>query len=319
MSASSDFLASMSTVNNARDMNRLRAALGDSKLTYYGFSYGTYLGTVYAEMFPKRVRAMVLDGALDPSLDTETVEAQQAAGFETDLHEFFAWCAKHSSCRSGLPTTPAKAFAALMNRFKRGLVIPSHVNYGVALLGVIATLYSKETWPFLGEALAAAENGDGSLLARGAYSYAGQNGDGSFSNILSANVATNCLDRPAPTAIPAYRALASQLSKSAPDFGAAEAWGTLPCAYWPARAHTPTAAAHAPGAPPILVVGSTGDPATPYAWAKALAKQLPRATLLTRTGPGHTAYRASSCIRRWADRYLQTLRMPPAGTVCPSD
>jgi pimeloyl-ACP methyl ester carboxylesterase len=319
-SASTNYIASLSTANNARDMDRLRAALGQSKLTYYGLSYGTYLGTVYAEMFPKRVRAMVLDGALDPSLDTPTLEAQQAAGFETDLHQFFAWCARNSSCRSGFATTPARAYAALMARFKRGLVLPGQgVNYGVALLGVIATLYSKESWPFLGQALAFGTRGNGTDLAAAAYSYAGANRDGSFSNLLSANIATNCLDHPAPTTTPAYTALASRLSKSAPDFGAAEAWGTLPCAFWPARPQARPAAAHAPGAPPILVVGSTGDPATPYAWAKALAKQLPHAMLLTRTGPGHTAYRQSACIRRWADRYLQTLRMPPAGTVCPSD
>ena len=329
-SASRAFIASLSTANNARDMDRLRVALGQSKLTYYGLSYGTFLGTVYAEMFPKHIRAMVLDGAVDPALDAETSEAEQGAGFETDLHDFFAWCARHSSCRVDFSATPAQAFTALMARFKRGLVIPAHlrpalggeerVNYGIALLGVITTLYSKETWPFLAQALAAAENGDGTDLAGVAYSYAGLNPtDGSFSNILSANMATNCLDRPAPTTIHAYKALASRLAKSAPDFGAAEAWGTLPCAYWPARAQMRPAAAHAPGAPPILVIGSTGDPATPYAWAKALAQQLPRATLLTRTGPGHTAYRKSSCIRTWADRYLQTLHMPPTGTVCRSN
>jgi pimeloyl-ACP methyl ester carboxylesterase len=303
-------------------MDRLRAALGQPKLTYYGLSYGTYLGTVYAEMFPKRVRAMVLDGAIDPSLDTETVEAQQAAGFETDLHEFFAWSAHHH----GLGGKPAQAYRALMDRFKRGRVIPAHlsfgersVNYGVALLGVISYLYSKQSWPILEQALSNAKAGDGTELAAGAFGYAGANVDGTFSNILSGNMATNCLDHPAPATIGAYKALASRLTKSAPDFGAAEAWGTLPCTYWPAKAQEQPAAAHAPGAPPILVVGSTGDPATPYAWAKALTTQLPHAWLLTRAGPGHTAYRVSSCVRKWADRYLETLRMPPAGTVCPTD
>ncbi len=327
--ASRTFIASLSTANTARDMDLLRAALGQPKLTYYGLSYGTFLGTVYAEMFPRRIRAMVLDGAVNPALDSETSEAEQAGGFETDLHDFFAWCARNSSCKSGFSTSPARTYKALIARFKRGLVIPAHlaavfggrepVNYGTAVLGVIAALYSKTSWPFLGQALSAAERRDGTDLAAAAYSYAGQNPDGSFSNILSANMATNCLDRPAPTTIHAYKALASRLAKSAPDFGAAEAWGTLPCAYWPARAQMRPAAAHAPGAPPILVIGSTGDPATPYAWAKALAQQLPRATLLTRTGPGHTAYRKSSCIRTWADRYLQTLHMPPTGTVCRSN
>jgi pimeloyl-ACP methyl ester carboxylesterase len=284
--ASTTFIGSMSTANNARDMDRLRAALGEPKLTYYGLSYGTFLGTVYAEMFPNHIRAMVLDGAIDPALHAEAAEAEQASGFETDLHEFFGWCTRNASCAGGFSTTPAKAYTELMARFKRGLVLPAvgttgRVNYGVALLGVIAALYSKGSWPYLGAALENAKNGNGADLAVAAYSYAGANADGSFSNILSANMATNCLDRPAPTTIGAYKALASRLQKAAPDFGAAEAWGTLPCAYWPARAQRRPAAAHAPTAPPILVIGSTGDPATPYAWAKALAQQLPRATLLT--------------------------------------
>lgn len=327
--ATTAFISSMSTANTARDMDRLRAALGQQWLTYFGLSYGTYLGTAYAEMFPRRIRAMVLDGAVDPALDTEAVEVEQAAGFETDLHDFLRWCGREADCRGRFSTSPAKAYARLIARFKSGLVVPAQVpralggrgrvDYGVAVLGVIATLYSKETWPYLGQALAAAAGGDGTYLAGAAYSYAGLNADGSFANILSANMATVCLDRPAPTTIPAYTALASRLTASAPDFGAIEAWSTLPCAYWPARPEADPAPAHAPNAPPILVIGSTGDPATPYTWAKALAEQLPRATLLTRTGSGHTAYRASSCIRTWADRYLETLKMPPTGTVCPSD
>ena len=189
----------------------------------------------------------------------------------------------------------------------------------MATFGVAAALYSKATWPLLGKALSAAESGDGTYLAVLAYSLDGLNQDGSFSNILSANTATSCVDPGASITLRQREALARQLSGSAPDFGPLEAWSGLPCLYWPTQPETQPAAAHAPGAPPILVVGSTGDPATPYAWAKALAKQLPRATLLTRTGGGHTAYRFSSCIRTWTDRYLATLKMPPAGTVCPSD
>ncbi len=327
--APTTFLANMSTANTARDMDRLRAALGQPKLTYAGFSYGTYLGTVYAELFPKHVRALVLDGAVDPALDTPSTDAQQALGFETDLRDFFAWCTKDATCRSGFPTTPAASYAALMARFKQGLVIPANlppslggrepVGYGTALLGVATALYSTATWPFLSKALAKAETGDGTLLAAAAYSYAGQNPDGTFSNIISANIATVCLDRPAPRTIAAYKALAARLSRSAPNFGASEAWGTLLCAYWPSRATAKPKPAHAPGAPPILVIGSTHDPATPYQWAQALAKQLPGAVLLTRKGAGHTGYRYSSCIRTWADRYLETLKLPPAGTVCTSD
>jgi pimeloyl-ACP methyl ester carboxylesterase len=317
--ASSAFISSMSTANTARDMDRLRVALGQTRLTYFGFSYGTYLGTVYAEMFPKRIRAMILDGAVDPALDNYTVEAEQAAGFETELHHFFAWSPEYAS-----------RYAALMAGYKLSFRwLPAYlpelgdreerVDYGTALVAVRAGLYSKETWPDLGLALRSANANDASVLASFAYHYAGENADGSFSNVLSAGTATSCLDWPAPTTIRAYKTLASRLARVAPDFGAAEAWSTLACAYWPTRAALRPVPAHAPGAPPILVIGSTGDPATPYAWAKALAKQLPRATLLTRQGSGHTAYWSSFCIRSVADRYLRTLWMPPPGVVCPSD
>ena len=204
--ATTAFISSMSTANTALDIDRLRAALGQARLTYYGLSYGTYLGTAYAEMFPRRIRAMVLDGAVDPALDTEAVEVEQAAGFETDLHEFLGWCEREADCRGRFSTSPAEAYARLIARFKSGLVVPAqvpralggrgHVDYGVAVLGVIATLYSKDTWPYLGQALAVAADGDGTYLAGAAYSYAGLNADGSFANILSANMAT-VMPRPA--------------------------------------------------------------------------------------------------------------------------
>ncbi len=331
--ASSPFIESMSTANSARDMDRLRAALGQRRLNYFGFSYGTYLGTVYAELFPKQIRAMILDGAVDASLDFKAAAAQQAAGFETNLHRFFAWCAKRPSCRKGLSPSPAQAYAALFAAFEKGHTMPAafplphahppliiaRVNYGIALQGVLAALYSTTTWPILAQALTTAKTDDGALLAVLAYSLNGLNPDGSFSNIVSANTATGCADPGAPTTLAEHATLARQLSKSAPEFGRAVAWTGLACRYWPERGQTSSGPAHAPGAPPILVIGSTGDPATPYAWAKTLAGQLPGATLLTRTGAGHTGYRSSACIRKWANRYLLTLRMPPPGTVCASD
>jgi len=317
--ASRAFISSMSTANTARDMNRLRVALGQTRLTYFGFSYGTYLGTVYAEMFPKHVRALVLDGAVDPALDTGTLDADQAAGFETELHAFFTWSPEYASAYRALTAgyrTSFRFLAAYRPELGNG---QERVDYGAFLLATLAGLYSKASWPELGRALWGAQANDASDLAGFAYSYAGENADGSFSNILSAGTATSCLDRRWPSTIGAYKALASRLGKSAPHFGAAEAWSTLACAYWPTRTTARPAAAHAPGAPPSLVIGSTGDPATPYMWAEALARQLPRATLLTRDGVGHTAYWFSSCIREWTDRYLETLRLPPPGTVCASD
>jgi len=326
--ASHAFIASMSTANTARDMDRLRAALGQKRLSYMGFSYGTYLGTLYAELFPKRIRAMVLDGAVDHSLSEAAADTQQAAGFESELHSFFAWCAKRSACRTDLSPSPARAYAALFAGFKAGHTIPAYlrppldgtrVDYGVALQGVAAALYSTSSWPFLGQALADATADDGSSLAALAYLQNGLKRDGTFSNIISANAATGCLDSSGHPTIRQREALTKRLSKSLPEFGPAIAWTGLACLYWPGQDHAHDTTVHAPGAPPILVVGSTGDPATPYSWAKTLARQLPRARLLTRTGAGHTAYRSSACIRKWVDRYFETLQMPPLHTVCRSD
>jgi hypothetical protein len=118
--------------------------------------------------------------------------------------------------------------------------------------------------------------------------------------------------------VSAYEALAARLVKVAPDFGAADAWSNVACAYWPIPAEGKTGPVHADGSPPILLIGSTDDPATPYVWAQAMARQLAHAELLTRTGPGHTGYMYSTCVQRWTDRYLATLEMPPPGTVCAS-
>jgi pimeloyl-ACP methyl ester carboxylesterase len=325
-----DALANLATSVTARDMDRLRVALGQSKLTYFGYSYGTYLGAVYADLFPAHVRAMVLDGALDPADTAVQIEQQQGAAFEVDLHDFLDWC--HTAGQCGAISTASDAYTAfeqLMGRFEAGrsesAALPAAfggtqtVDYGVALLGVLTGLYGPDSWPDLGQALVEAESGNGTDLGYLADYYAGQQNDGSFANIVSANNAINCLDRPNPTGIATFESLAAEFEKTAPDFGGTEAWGSLTCAYWPIPPTGAPFTVHAPGLPPLLVVGSTHDPATPYIWAQALAAQLPGARLLTRTGDGHTAYIFSSCIRTWVDRYLTTLALPPAGTVCASD
>jgi pimeloyl-ACP methyl ester carboxylesterase len=323
-------LRNLSTADTARDLDRLRAALGDAKLTYLGYSYGTYLGTVYAEMFPTHVRALVLDGAFDPSLGAVPLESEQAVGFEDDLHDFLAWCGTAHQCGAiSQAADPYAAYEQLMNRFKGGMTVPAdlnaafggsqQVNYAVALLGVLAGLYSPSSWPDLATALSQAETGNGDYLAAFAEEYAGAQQDGTYANILSAEEAISCLDRPSPSGVATIEQLAQQLAQVSPDFGPTEAWGSLACDYWPVPPQSAPARADAAGAPPILVVGSTRDPATPYRWAESLASQLPGAVLLTRTGDGHTAYNYSSCIRSWVDRYLITLALPPAGTVCASD
>jgi len=322
-----DVLANLSTTVVADDMDRLREALGQAKLDYLGFSYGTYLGALYAEAFPAHVGALVLDGAVDPLLGAATLDQQQADSFEVDLHDFFAWCPTNAACNSQLPAGAAATYTQVMSRLAAGEVLTANLNaalggaqtvdYGVGLEGVISSLYSTSQWPYLAVGLRAASTGDGSYLAAFAYSLAGFQSNGTVSNLISANVAFQCLDRPSPP-VSQYPALARQLAKTAPDFGAAEAWSTLPCAYWPVPTTGKAAPLQISRPLPVIVVGSTHDPATPYSWAVALTHQIPGAVLLTRDGDGHTGYFFSACVRTWVDGFLATGKRPPKGTVCAS-
>jgi pimeloyl-ACP methyl ester carboxylesterase len=316
-------LRNVSTAETARDLDRIRAALGDSKLTYLGFSYGTFIGTMYAHLFPTHVRAMVLDGAVDPALTTEQEDLQQAEGFETDLGDFLSWCQQQGA---GCPLDQAggaqASFERALERLQEGPVPAGQdhrsVDSGLGLYGLAEGLYSTQTWPQLADALAGVLRDDGSQLLGMADNYTGRNPNGSYQNILEANTAISCLDKPAPTSLAAYEADAVAWAQAAPVFGPSEAWGTLSCAYWPVPPVEQPGPLAAPGAPPIVVVGSTNDPATPYSWAQALASQLGSGVLVTRVGAGHTGYFFSNCVEQLANAYLVSLKVPRPGTVCPS-
>ncbi len=320
-----DVLASLSTAVTARDLDRLRQALGQPKLDYLGFSYGTYLGALYAQEFPGEVGSMVLDGAVDPALSTTAMDLQQARGFEGDLHDFFAWCTKDATCSSDLPGGARATYRQVMRSLKDGRSLTAamtpalggtqRIGYGVALTGVIASLYTTTDWPYLAQGLAAAKTGNGSVLAALAYEYVGFGPSGTASNLVSANLAVTCLDRPVPP-LAQYHALAGEFARSAPDFGPAKAWSSLPCDFWPVPATGKPGAIHLSRSLPILVVGSTHDPATPYAWARALVHQLKGSELLTRDGDGHTGYFSSQCVQGWVDSYFATGSLPPRATVC---
>jgi len=325
---SAQLLRNVSTLDEARDLDRIRAALGQPKLDYLGLSYGTYLGELYAEQYPTHVRAMVLDGAVDPALSDNQVAAQQAAGFEADLGDFFGWCHTSQYCASELPHGAKPSYLQLVHQVSQGKPLLANlqplyggvqrVTMGVLETAVLGSLYSDQTWPDLAQAIAQGLDGDGSFLAGLAYSYEGLQPTGQFDNLVAANAAINCVDHQYPTGVSAYEVLAGQLAKAYPDFGALSAWSNIECAFWPVRSTQQPAPAHVSGHFPILVIGSTGDPATPYSWAQALTRELGHARLLTRKGPGHTGYLYSTCVQHWADRYLETLRLPPVGTVCPT-
>lgn len=318
-------LPHVSTVDVARDMDVLRAALGDEKLNYVGASYGTFLGATYADLYPSRAGRLVLDGAMDPSRPALELNRDQTEGFETAFRAFAADCAKQSDCPLGQGSPDAVA-QHLKEFFRKvdAQPVPTTdrarpaLGEALATTGVIAALYDENAWPQLREALTAAINGDGNGLLALADSYYEREPDGKYANLMSANAAVNCLDQPpafdGPEAVD--KALPS-FEKASPVFGAGLAWASLNCTYWPVKATGTARALNAKGAPPIVVVGTTRDPATPYKWAQALAGQLESGVLLTYDGDGHTAYgRGSDCIDSTINRYLLEGTAPTAGKKC---
>ncbi|NLU75530.1 alpha/beta hydrolase [Streptomyces sp. HNM0575] len=321
---SGDVLGHLSTVDAARDMDMLRALLGDKKLNYVGASYGTYLGAYYAGLFPQRSGRLVLDGAMDPSLSMLRINRDQTGGFDTAFREFAKDCVSRSDCPLGRKSTKdaARRLSAFFEKTdKKPLRTgdPRKLTESLATTGVIRAMYDESSWPQLRDALTSAMDGDGADLLTLADEYYERDPDGHYGNIMYANPAVNCLDLPPAFSSPedVKKALPS-FEKASPVFGRGFAWAALNCGYWPDK---PTGRPHridAKGADPILVVGTTRDPATPYAWAQALAGQLEPARLLTYEGDGHTAYlRGGACINDTVDTYLLKGEAPKNDKKCP--
>jgi pimeloyl-ACP methyl ester carboxylesterase len=311
----------VSTVDAAMDMDVIRGDVGDPKLNYFGFSYGTFLGATYADLYPTRIRAMVLDGAIDPSVDVIASLDQQSASIEQELDQVFASCASNRNCAWKPGGNLLGAYESLMQRVRANPVaVPGssqRVGPAELLYGTVLTLYSPAAWGDLESALAELSRGDGSEMLQLFNAYVGRQSNGTYSNELEANTAINCLDSPSPS-ISAIEKDAPAAAAAAPVFGVADLYSEIGCAVWPVPATGHPHAIHAPGSPPILVIGSTGDPATPYSEAVSLAHQLDHGVLLTRVGEGHTGYEFSACVRAATDLYLTDLAVPAAGTRCPS-
>ncbi|MFD4785684.1 alpha/beta hydrolase [Streptomyces sp. NPDC058459] len=325
---SARLLRHVSTVEAARDMDVLRELLGDRKLNYVGASYGTFLGATYAGLFPHRTGRLVLDGAMDPSLDARQLNLDQTAGFETAFKAFSADCVKRADCPlDGKDATPAQVGDRL-ERFFRALdahPIPAGdadgrlLTESLATTGVIAAMYDESTWERLREALnSAMDEKDGAGLLSLSDSYYERDAHGHYSNLMMANAAVNCLDLPPAFDGPEQVEKAvPEFEKASPVFGPSLAWSSLNCTYWPVRATGEPHRIEAKGAAPIVVVGTTRDPATPYRWARSLTRQLSSGRLLTYDGDGHTAYgRGSSCIDSAIDIYLLRGTPPAQGKRC---
>jgi pimeloyl-ACP methyl ester carboxylesterase len=320
---SSKILGHLGTVDTARDMDVIRAAVGDARLDFMGASYGTFLGATYAEMFPTKVGRLVLDGAVDPTLSAAALSAGQLGGFDRALDSFLADCVRRSDCPVGPTVAQARQQIQQLVAGSDQNPLPSNsgrrVTQSLVVIGLLYPLYDKANgWPALRVALAQALQGNGSTLLVIADAYSDRSSNGSYStNQNDATYAINCLDRPDHSTLAQVRADAAQLAAQSPIFGAYFAWSDLPCTVWPVRSTDQPHAISAPGAAPILVVGTTRDPATPYQWAQSLASQLSSGRLLTRVGDGHTAYRrGSTCIDNAVDAYLVHGTLPVIGTVC---
>ena len=310
---SPDTFKFLDTVSATRDIDILRALLGDEKLNWLGKSYGTFLGATYADLFPDRVGRMLLDGAIDPTLTNEQLSYGQALGFELALTRFVDDCATKSDCP--LDVSGAAGVSEVSDLLAELDANPVKLDDGrlftqaMGTLGVVGSLYDKQYgWPELRENLELAFNGDYSGLASSVDFYTGRNSDGSFKdNSNDAIAAVNCLDRPDRATVDQTIALAAKWKEDAPNFGEYLAWSNIGCSYWQAAATGSPKEITAPESPTILVVGTVNDPATPYAWSQALAAQLSNGVLLTLDGDGHTAYfQGSNCIDEIVDNFYLT-------------
>lgn len=314
----------LGSAETVRDMDILRQAIGDERLNFLGFSYGTFLGTLYAEEFPARVGRFVLDGALDPSLDIMQVSKGQSDGFQLAMTRFARNCASLRSCPwSGSASNVLRGINTILAKVDRR-PLPTESGRDLvqaeALSALFYAMYSPTLWPILRQALGQAKIGDGYGLQSIADYAVERTGPNTYAtNMASAFPAIACWDAPAAPGIEGLRAAAAAWSKGArvPEMARAMSWGNAPCAQWFGHSGRVPAPASTSTTVPILVIGTTYDPATPYEWSKALNRQLPTSTLLTFRGDGHTAFGGGSrCVDDAVTRYVLTGTTPPAGTVC---
>jgi pimeloyl-ACP methyl ester carboxylesterase len=312
---SGDVAAHVSTEEVARDFDVLRALLGQQKLDWFGFSYGTAIGATYATLFPHRVGRMVLDGPVDPSEGVIDAGLSQAVGFQRALRAYVDDCTGRWRCPLGRNESKAmRRIADLLESLDRHPLRTDDpdrkLTQGLAFYGIAKPLYSKATWISLSNAFDAALQGDGSVLARLADAYF-QEANGEAFLVVS------CLDARDQPTVADVEAAEPRFVRASPVFGRALAWGSLGCSDWPIEATHPQIDIDGKTSAPILIVATTGDPATPYESAKALAKQLSSSVLLTRVGDGHTAYASGdNCIDDFVDDYLVSGKPPAKGTVC---
>jgi pimeloyl-ACP methyl ester carboxylesterase len=318
------WLAHIGSRNVARDVDRLRAALGEDRLDFLGYSYGTVIGAVYAQEFPDRIRTMVLDSAVDLSSSMAVQQQENAAGFERALAEFLDDCADRDDCAFAPGGDPRQALDELRTRFEAGTRLEGTdgrmVGVSEFYVALLAALYSRSEWPYLAEALELAAQNDGSGLQILNDAYAGRRGNGTYSNYQEVLGVILCDDQPEPlVSFDEYRAAYKTFARDYPFFGPVLGGSPLGC---DPRLPAPqpddvVGDVRTTDAPPVLVIGTTHDPATPYSGAQDLRARLGKARLLTVEDTRHGGYAiGNACVDRIVNRYLVSTRLPRAGARC---
>jgi pimeloyl-ACP methyl ester carboxylesterase len=323
-----NFLANVGTVNVAKDLDAIRKAVGDDKLTYLGYSYGTRIGSAYAEAYPQNVRAMILDGAVDPNADPIEADLRQDKGFQDAFNDFAADCAaKNPTCPLG--NDPAKAVDVYhslvdpMNNELIGRPVPTNdprgLSYSDAIVGTIMALYTPTLWHHLTDGLTELVGHHGDTLLALADMYMRRDPHGHYTNATDARVAINCVDQPPITDKAKVLDEDRRSREIAPFMSYGKFTGDAPlgtCVFWPVPPTTKPHAVSAPGLAPTVVVSTTHDPATPYKAGVDLANQL-RGSLLTFDGTQHTVvFQGDSCIDDYVTAYLVGGTTPPSGAKC---
>jgi pimeloyl-ACP methyl ester carboxylesterase len=317
-----ELLGEVDTISAARDMDLLRAVLGDDKLNYLGFSYGTFLGATYAGLYPEKVGRLVLDGAIDPSASDFEVTKAQAQGFESALRAYLEDCLAGDECPfDGTAEEGMQTVRALLDSVAESPIRASDgrmLGADTLLTAIIYPLYSADSWPFLSEMLQAVMLGDADYAFFFADSYNGRSEAGEYlDNSTEAFRAINCLDYEYGLSLEQMRTMAAELERAAPIIGTYLSYGDTACATWPHEGDREREPIDATGAAPILVIGTTNDPATPYEWAVSLADQLDSGVLVSYEGEGHTAYnKSNSCINDTVDAFLIDGTVPSEDPRC---
>lgn len=315
-----DRLGHVGTADSARDMDSIRRALGERRISYFGFSYGSELGSTWATMFPDTVRAAVLDGAIDPTVGTLARDLEQAAGFEQELDRLLASCSADRSCPFSNGGHAERAFDRL------DALVEAHpvssrkagrppVNQGVLDTAIADSLYDHSSWAELEQSLANLQAGDGSgilALYDDYYGYA----DGEWDNSAEAFFTIGCLDDPGRVGPDDIASHAAAFAAAAPRLGRSWIAELTFCSVWPVKGPPPQPMT-AKGAGPVLVIGTTGDPATPLAATRAMAGALDDGHLLVVTADQHTGYGVNACVDDAVGRYLTDPTVPlPAESSC---